>query len=447
MLPVPIVNALARAFVTSEPSVEALVHGASTVVRGPKGLLRALAARYLTTFVPGVRPRLRDVVALLRHEEWWEEHPEWVGTLRARYRRRVPILAAPSMQPATPGVSDALPALVTVGELADWLGISIGELLRFADTRDLNRRAGGSSLGHYHWSLRAKAHGGVRLIESPQRRLKVIQRRILEEILDRVPPYYDAAHGFVKGRSVHTFAAPHVRRAVVLRLDLADFFPCISGVRVQTVFRTLGYPEAVADLLGGLCTTTTPRHVFLSTPHPVVDPLVLAEASRVYRRPHLPQGAPTSPALANLCAFRLDCRLTGLADWAGAVYTRYADDLAFSGDGEFARHVDRYAVQIAAIALDEGWQVQHHKTRVMRQGARQQLAGLVVNAHVNTSRAEYDQLRATLTNCVRLGPDSQNREGRADFRAHLAGRVAWVASINPPRGARLQALLARVAWP
>jgi len=447
MLPVPIANALARAFVASEPSVDALVHAASTVVRGPKPLLRLLASHYLVTFVPGVRPRVRDVVVSLRREEWWEEHLEWVGALTPRYRRRVPLLAAPTMQPAASGLREVLPAIVTVGALAEWLGLSIGELLWLADNKDLNRRSGSASLGHYGWTLRSKAHGGIRLIEAPLPRLKAIQRQILAQILDRVPPYYDAAHGFVKGRSVHTFAEPHVRRAVVLRLDLADFFPCISGARVQTVFRALGYPESVADLLGGLCTTTTPSHVFQSASNPGLDPASLADASRVYRRPHLPQGAPTSPSLANLCAFRLDCRLTGLADWAGAVYTRYADDLAFSGDGEFARNVDRYAVQIAAIARDEGWQVQHHKTRVMRQGMRQQLAGLVVNARVNTSRAEYDQLKATLTNCVRHGPDAQNRDGRRDFRAHLQGRVAWVTSVNPTRGARLQALLARVEWP
>lgn len=446
MLPLPIANALARAFVSAEQSVDALVRAASGVVRGPKRLLHLLASHYLVTFVPGVRPRVRDVVALLRREAWWEEHPEWVGALEPRYRRRVPIHPAPTMQPAAQGLGGALPAIVTAGDLAMWLGLSIGELLWLADIKDLNRRSSSASLGHYRRTPRSKPHGGIRLIEAPLPRLKAIQRRILAEILDRVPPYYDAAHGFVKGRSVHTFAAPHVHRAVVLRLDLADFFPRISGARVQAVFRTLGYPEGVADLLGGLCTTTTPGHVFRPTSHPDLDPAALADASRVYRRPHLPQGAPTSPSLANLCAFRLDCRLTGLADWAGATYTRYADDLAFSGDGEFARHVDRYAVRIAAIALDEGWPVQHHKTRIMRQGVRQQLAGLVVNAGVNPARKEYDQLKATLTNCVRHGPDGQNRDGRRDFRAHLHGRVAWLTSINPSRGARLQALLARVVW-
>jgi hypothetical protein len=229
---------------------------------------------------------------------------------------------------------------------------------------------------------------------------------------------------------------------MLLRVDLADFFPRITGARVQAVFRTLGYPEAVADLLGGICTTTTPRRVFAAP----VDATALAEAAKVYQRPHLPQGAPTSPALANLCAFRLDCRLTGLADWLGATYSRYADDLAFSGGDEFARRAEYVSAQIAAIALDEGWRVQHRKTRLMRQGVRQHLAGLTVNARVNVSRDTYDRLKATLTNCVRHGPSEQNREGHQNFRAHLMGRVAWVASVHPARGKRLHELLAQIVW-
>jgi RNA-directed DNA polymerase len=446
MLPLPIANVLARAFVTSDASSDALVQQAALVVRGPRRLVRQLAEHYLATFGVGVRPRLREVVRVLRAMDLWEDDPTLAARVSRRYVRRVPPLEAATMQSPIHELGTRLPSLRTSGALATWLGLTVSELEWFADLRDLNRRATAPTLAHYHVNVRTKPHGGVRVIEAPQPRLKAMQRRILEEILSQVPLYYDAAHGFVKGRSVRTFAQPHVQHAVVLRVDLADFFSRVSGARVQTVFRTLGYPEAVADLLGGLCTTTTPRHLFAATRHPTISSHVLADAAQLHRRPHLPQGAPTSPALANLCAYRLDCRLTGLADWAGAVYTRYADDLAFSGDGEFARHVERYAAQIAAIALEEGWPVQHHKTRIMRQGVRQQLAGVIVNTRVNVARDEYDRLKAILTNCVRHGPASQNREGRPDFGAYLSGKVAWVRSVNEARGSKLQALLARIEW-
>lgn len=450
----PLAHALVNACLAGEQSADAILARVSIVARGPRRVLQRLVAEYLTLCTNGVRPRRREVLKLLRRDgddvlqvlrrdgdDGDEQQP--YAALRPRSASRVALFEPSTMQPAVRDASWGLPAIVTVRELADWLGLTIGELEWFSDCRDLNRRAASPRLGHYHYTVLTKRHGGVRLIEAPQARLKSLQRQILSQILDHVPPYYTAAHGFVKGRSVHTFAAQHVGSAMLLRMDLADFFPCVSGARVQSVFRTLGYPEPVADLLGGICTTTTPRRVFASAPF---EKGVLAEAARVNFRPHLPQGAPTSPALANLCAFRLDCRLTGLADWLGATYSRYADDLAFSGGAEFARRAEYVSAQVASIALDEGWRVQHQKTRLMRQGVRQQLAGLTVNARVNISRDAYDRLKATLTNCVRRGPATQNNDAVPDFRAHLTGRVAWVTSVNPERGRRLRALLEQIAW-
>jgi hypothetical protein len=96
--------------------------------------------------------------------------------------------------------------------------------------------------------------------------------------------------------------------------------------------------------------------------------------------------------------------------------------------------------------MEEGFAVHHRKTRIMRQGVRQRLAGVVVNEHVNVIRADYDRLKATLTNCIRLGPRSQNRCLIDDFRAHLMGKIAFVESVNPSRGVRLRKLFARIAW-
>ena len=144
--------------------------------------------------------------------------------------------------------------------------------------------------------------------------------------------------------------------------------------------------------------------------------------------------------------YRVDCRLCGLAEASGAVYTRYADDLAFSGGQEFERCSERFAVHAAAILLEEGFTVHHRKTRVMRRGVRQYLAGVVTNQHLNVIRSDYDLLKATLTNCVRHGPELQNREEQADFRAHLKGRVSFVEMVNQKRGAKLRQLLDRIAW-
>jgi hypothetical protein len=198
-------------------------------------------------------------------------------------------------------------------------------------------------------------------------------------------------------------------------------------------------------LLAALCSNGTPADVCDEPGSPANGPSGWA-IRRLYEQPHLPQGAPTSPALANLCAFRLDCRLAGLARVSGTDYTRYADDLVFSGGPDFARSVGRFPIHVGATALEEGFTVQPRKTRVMRQGVRQQVAGVVINECMNLRRSEYDALKALLFNCARFGPKDQNRAGHANFRAYLAGRVAFVASLNAARGDRLRELFDRITW-
>jgi hypothetical protein len=299
-------------------------------------------------------------------------------------------------------------------------------------------------LHHYRHRILAKPFGAVRLIESPKPRLKSMQRRILHEILGVVAPH-EAAHGFRKGRSIATFVAPHVGRAIVARMDLSDFFPCITRARVAAVYRAIGYPEKVAELLAGLCTSVTSSSVWDRSD----VPLTFDQVRRVrwlYAVPHLPQGSPTSPALANLCAYRLDCRLSGVARAANARYTRYADDLAFSGDSDFARRAKRFMVHVAATAAEEGFKVHHRKTRLMRDGVRQHLAGVVVNRRINIRRAEFDRLKAILVNSCRFGPADQNRQAHPDFRAHLSGRVAFVEQVHRERGLRLRRLFNAISW-
>ncbi len=179
---------------------------------------------------------------------------------------------------------------------------------------------------------------------------------------------------------------------------------------------------------------------------PQSPPGTRREARILYARPHLPQGAPTSPALANITAFRLDCRLSGLAKSAGAVYSRYADDLVFSGGEEFSRRVERFSTHAAAVTLEEGFSVNHHKTRIMRRGSRQSLAGIVVNQRVNLRRADLQLLEAVLTNCARFGPESQNRQRFPDFRAHLEGRIGFVEMINRAKGRQLRTIFEAIRF-
>ena len=331
-----------------------------------------------------------------------------------------------------------MPVFATPAELAKWLGLTPGQLAwlvhRFDDQQAAPVREG----AHYTYRWVDKRSGGRRLIEAPKPLLAAAQHKILRGILDKVPPH-SAAHGFVADRSALSNAKQHLGRKVVVKCDLRNFFPSVGFARVCAIFRSLGYSREAANWLARLTTT--------------VPPLEFQPAARKpgsewapYRLRHLPQGACTSPALANLSAFTLDLRLSGLARRFGAVYTRYADDLTFSGDGSFLRGLKTFLPLMERVVRSCRFEPHPEKWRILRRSARQTVTGVVVNVKPNVSRRDFDALKAILVNCVRSGPASQNRAGHDDFRAHLRGRIAHVASVNARRGAKLAAIFATIDW-
>lgn len=434
-------RAIAGAFLTGEATVQQVVARVSRTLGKEWRWLRPLARRYVSAIAGRTRPRRRDVVQFLLHDtgfrRTWSKHSHELSVEKW-------LTEPEKMQPVRAAEKWGVPAIECTGGLAEWFGLKLNELLWFADLKGLGYRSDCPKLRHYHYRILAKQYGNIRLIEAPKPRLKELQRQILIRILEEIPPH-PSVHGFLKGRSVKTFVAPHVGQRIILRMDLRDFFPSFPATRIQALFRTMGYPEPVADLLGGICTNAVPRYVWNRSGFDV-NPARWSEARVLYTKPHLPQGAPTSPALANLCAYRVDCRLTGLAKSVGAEYTRYADDLAFSGSEAFERRIERFSTHVAAILIEEGFTVYYRKTRVMRQGVRQHLAGLVANQHMNIMRPDFDRLKATLTNCARLGPESQNRDAHPHFRSHLEGRVGFVEMINPNRGHRLRTIFDQINW-
>jgi RNA-directed DNA polymerase len=352
------------------------------------------------------------------------------------------VLTPPRFAPSPRFAGLEIPRITTLGDLALWLRLPVEQFDWFADDKRQHGRTAIPILQHYTYSFVAKASGPPRLIEAPKPRLKTMQRRILHDILDQLPAH-DAAHGFVAGRSVLTSAAVHAGEAVVITVDLKDFFTTTRLSRVHAMFRALGYPWSVARALTALASTMTPEAVFQRLPRERRHDW---RTRRQFTEPHLPQGAPTSPALANLAAWQLDARLAGFARRNGAAYTRYADDLAFSGDAALADKADWFVRVLGEIAEDEGFALNPAKTRIMRANGCQRITGLVVNEHINVGRADFDQLKATLHNCVKLGPAGQNRDGHNDFRAHLDGRVGWVENVNPARGMKLRQMFEAIAW-
>lgn len=317
-----------------------------------------------------------------------------------------------------------LPVLHTGPQLAEAMGIPLPQL------RWLTFHRRGAALVHYHRYGIPKKTGGIRAISAPKKKLATAQQWVLDKILSKLK-VDENAHGFVPQRSVVTNARPHVKKPVVINLDLRDFFPTITFRRVKGLFVKVGYSEAVAAVLALLCTEPPRVEAELDG-----KKMRVALGDRV-----LPQGACTSPAITNVLCRRLDRRLNGIAKNVGFSYTRYADDLTFSGENP---DESAYIIgSVRTICAAEGFEIHGDKTKVMRKARRQEVTGVVVNVKPTVARDEVRKLRAILHNCAKSGMASQNREEHPDFAAHLAGKVAWVKMVDPKRGAALGLMLQR----
>ena len=317
---------------------------------------------------------------------------------------------------------DGLPALATPLDLAGAMGLTLPELKFLCFHREVARTT------HYRRFLLPKKTGGERTISAPMPRLKRAQYWVLDQLLAKVP-CHAAAHGFLAGRGIVSNAAPHTGRAVVINLDIQDFFPTITFPRIKGVFRGLGYDERVATMLALLCSENP------------CDELEV-DGERFFvggkgRDRVLPQGAPTSPMLTNVLCRKMDRRLQGLADKLGFTYTRYADDLTFSASGEGAAKVGTLLRQARHVLLDEGFTPHPDKQRVMRAGSRQEVTGVVVNEKPSVSREERRKLRAALHKATRDGLEAATWHGHPATREVLVGYGRFVAMVDRQQGAPL----------
>jgi uncharacterized protein (TIGR03067 family) len=270
----------------------------------------------------------------------------------------------------------------------------------------------------YQEVQRPKRSGGQRQLCVPDDALKALQRRILRRLLGRLR-CHPAVTGFQRGESIVTHARRHAKRAVVVRLDLKDFFPATAAGRVYHYLRYIGWNRPAARLLTRLCT----------------------------HRGGLPQGAPTSPGLSNLVNYRLDSRLAAMARKLGAAYSRYADDLTLSF-AEDDRDVIRYLIRFARrVAADVGYVVHgRKKLHIRRRHQQQRVTGLVVNEGVRLPRATRRWLRA-VEHHLRTGRAATLTPGQlAGWRA-LQQMIARQA-VDPARAeqARAEQAALQGAW-
>ena len=253
---------------------------------------------------------------------------------------------------------------------------------------------------HYRRFSILKASGGQREICEPLPNLKLAQRWILDNILDRIP-ISPAAKGFRRGLSIKDNARFHRNQRVVVRIDVKDFFPTIPLSRVRQIFAECGYSRSVSELLARLCTLDN----------------------------CLPQGSPSSPALSNLVCRRLDARLLGYCRKVGVRYTRYADDLTFSGSFERGKLIRA----VYTILKECGFEPNLTKTNEMHRGKQQRVTGIVVNEYLHIPRTMRRELRQVVYYIGKYGLDDHVRsirEERRNYLQHIVGQLQFQSFID-----------------
>lgn len=259
--------------------------------------------------------------------------------------------------------------------------------------------------GHYQEFWMRKRSRGYRMISAPDKDLQAIQSTIYSRILSSVTIVHPAAVGFRCGRSVVDNAAPHLGKRYVLKMDIHDFFGSIRSPRVRQTFKKIGYPENVSKVLGALCC--------------------------LHR--HLPQGAPTSPALSNIVGYEMDRKLAALAAEYGVTYTRYADDLTFSGD-VFPK--EQIIPQVKRIIRDEKFEPNHKKTHFMNQSSRKIITGVSVASGVKLTipKSKKREIRKNVYFILTKGlAEHQRRIGSHDpaYLKRLIGMLCYWRAIEP----------------
>lgn len=266
---------------------------------------------------------------------------------------------------------------------------------------DYLRRASNASRAFYREFLIIKKSGGLRTISEPLPSLKEIQRWILDNILYKCK-VSKFAKGFKKGLSIKDNARFHRGQKMVLSLDIRDFFSSIPSDDVYDFFRSLGYCKSICVMLTNLCTLNR----------------------------CLPQGAPTSPALSNLLNITLDRRLAGFALKYKLRYTRYADDITFSGEFD-PGNVIRFVV---SVLKDENLELNYAKTRLMLSHQRQEVTGIVVNKYMQAPREFRRALRQYIFYIEKYGLYSHMERrsiDKANHLRHLIGIANHILFLNP----------------
>ncbi|BBH23112.1 hypothetical protein Back11_44570 [Paenibacillus baekrokdamisoli] len=274
----------------------------------------------------------------------------------------------------------------------------------------LNNRAG------YYREFELIINNRKREIHAPNNILKELQKWIQLYILKPLR-VSDWATAYIPGTSIIKNAAIHIGQECVVNLDLKNFFNSISAVKVHRVFRVAGYTKELATLFTKICTVNN----------------------------CLPQGAPTSPYLSNLVCIKLDQELADFCQSLGIRFTRYADDMTFSGGKEIVKVLP----QIYKIISKQGFLINNDKTKILNCGQRQEVTGLVVNDKVSVKKEFIRKLSQEIHFCLRFGVSNHIlRTGirKSNYKDHLFGRAYFINMVDKSLGDDLLKKLQSIDW-
>lgn len=304
-------------------------------------------------------------------------------------------------------IDNGLPVIFDISHFARLIGINKNALLAMVFRDDL----------FYSTAQVPKKSGGVRQISIPSVDLKYIQRWILDNILSNIA-VSKCAFGFKKKVSIADNARIHLQKKCIINLDLADFFPSISFEKVFNIFVYYGYTKEVSFLLAKLCTF----------------------------KGVLPQGSPASPYISNICCMKLDARLFGLAKKYDASYSRYADDMTFSGTHDLKSILE----PVKRIICEEGFSINSKKTRIAYSHQRQEVTGLIVNTdHITIPKKFIRSLFQELYYCKKYGVSDHLQRihcTKTFYKEHIYGKIYFVNSIDPPKANALFKLADQIDW-
>jgi RNA-directed DNA polymerase len=310
----------------------------------------------------------------------------------------------------------SLPVFENVLDFSQKSGFSLSVIKYLAFHRNVSKKS------HYHVFEIPKKSGGKRKISAPKPQLRYFQHWILENILNKIP-VGEMVHGFIIEKSIVTNAEPHLKKDIVINIDLQDFFPSISYKRVKGLFSKLGYSEQLSTIFALVCTQAHTEEVLLDNVKYFVH-----KGERF-----LPQGSPASPAISNIIAYKLDKRLQGLSKKYGFTYTRYADDLTFSAAQDNEHNINTLLYFVKQVINDEDFTIHPDKLHIMRRKHQQKVTGIVVNEKLNVERKKLRKFRALLHNIEVNGWQNQTWGKAFHLINAIEGYINFVNMVNPSK--------------